>query len=44
LAEEEINEVRKHINIFERKKRGENVNQVGYSYLERKYWVKVKGI
>jgi len=23
--------VRKHINIFERKKRGENVNQIGYS-------------
>ena len=39
-----ISEIRKHINVFERKKRGEKLKREKYAELERKYRVKVKGL
>ena len=39
-----INEIRKHINMFERKKNSEKINKPKYMELERKYRVKTKGL
>ena len=39
-----INEIRNHINILERKQRGENVSKRNCLGVERKYKIRVKGL